>query len=152
MSAIPPAVVGVNIRGNGSTGTPAATQQLAPLAGDTGQTASYATAWIAVPPGSTLQLELAVASLSAGLTASFSIETCNQVNPATGVAVDTPREIGFFNAPTAGIANQVFPMQGAGVCDNNIRVVATVGGVGGGATCVWAITGQLIEAASAQST
>ena len=130
---------------------------LNPLAGDTGQTASYATAWLPIPAGSVLQLLLAVTAMVLNTTASFEIETCNQtrasVTPgAPDVAVDTPRSIGWFQgvSGTAPLPSPTVPftsqMSGAGVCGNFIRVVATLGS---GAAPAWTIAGKAIAAAHA---
>jgi hypothetical protein len=112
-----------------------------PLDGDTGQTVSRSSAWTLVPPGASLQLALAVTELTG--TFGAAIETCNQINPTTGVNVDPPRRIGeFLQQPSAALPSTT-PMRavGGGYVDNYIRVTSDVGE---GSSCAWQITGNIV--------
>jgi len=118
-----------------------------PLAGDLLQAAPETSAWVAVPPGSIPQLELNITFTSVPGTFNAFLETCNQVN-SSGVAVDQPRQIGWFRQTPNLAPPYSTPMSGAQPCDNYVRVNTTPGA---GSTIGWTVTGQLISAAHAES-
>jgi hypothetical protein len=113
------------------------------LDGDTGQTASRASAWIQVPPGMIPQLSLGL-SAETGTFGCY-LETCNQV--VAGAAVDTPRPIGYFKQTPGAALPTSTPMSGGQPTDNWVRVQSQVGN---GGSVAWLVSGRFIAASYAQ--
>jgi hypothetical protein len=116
---------------------------LAPLFGCTTQTTDpQVSPWVPVPAGASLQLALVITALVGTL--NVFVETCNQINGA-GVAVDPPRQIGYFRQTPGAALPSTMPMSGGQPCDNYIRVSSTPG-QGGGQTASWTVAGNVITA------